>query len=324
MQQRQNDCCQLIFVARAKLYLSGATLPEVTESINHKTAGRSNIAATGLISGGAAVILALFIAVTTNSLALWADWVATLLDFLAVFIAWWGLRKSDAGKTDTYHFGFGRFESLTSMGMAVLMVVSFLCIAAAASYRFLHPVAVEGMGVLIGMVLHVIFGFINVRLMLKSLWLERNNKTALVTAQRRVFTIKAGGNILMFATLCISFFFRRQSWAFYADPIAAVLIACLLLAGAARTFKFSVRDLLDCAVEEQSQLLIMRALALHFDRYEQIHDIRTRCAGSKVYIEIFLEFSPERPHGTVMETIHSLQHEIKKLINCDEVLIIPV
>ena len=47
-------------------------------------------------------------------------------------------------------------------------------------------------------------------------------------------------------------------------------------------------------------------------------------SGSKVYMEIFLAFSPERPHGMVMDTIHSLQREIRKLINCDEVLIIPV
>jgi len=286
--------------------------------------GRSAIAASGLCSGGAAVGLALFIAVTANSLALWADWVATLLDFLAVFIAWWGLRKADAGKTEVYNYGFGRFESLTSMAMAALMVVSFLCIAAAAVVRLQNPVPVKGMGVLIGIVLHVIFGFINVRLTLKSLRLERREKTALVTAQRRVFTIKAGANVMMFATLGISFFLREHRWALYADPIAAICIACMLLASAADIFKFSVRDLLDCAVEEQSQLLIMRALVLHFDEYEQIRDIRTRCAGGKVYVEIFLEFAPDRPHGAVMDSIRSLQREIRELINCDEVLIVPV
>ncbi len=288
------------------------------------TAERSSIAASGLYSGGAAVGLALFIATTTNSLALWADWIATLLDFLAVFIAWWGLKKSDAGKTEAYNYGFGRFESLTSMGMAALMVISFLCIAVAAFVRFRNPVPIQGIGVLIGIVLHVIFGFINVRLTLQSMQLERREKTALITAQRRVFTVKAGANILMFGTLCIAFFLRDHVSASYADPVTAMVIACALLASAAKMFKFSVRDLLDCALEEQSQLLILRVLILHFDQYEQIYDIRSRCAGSKVYIEVFLGFSPERQHGTVMEAVRSLQEEIKNLINCDEVLIIPV
>lgn len=291
---------------------------------NEKTPSRSSIAASGLISGGAAGGLALFIAITANSIALWADWVATILDLLAVFMAWWGLKKSEVGRNDTFHYGFGRFESLTSMGMAAMMVISFFCITAAAFVRFLNPIPVQGVGVLIGIGLHVVFGFINVRLTIRSLVLERREKSALIAAQRRVFTVKAAANILMFASLSISYFVRGHLWASYADPIAATIIALALLASASKMFKFSVRDLLDCAVEEESRLLIIRALTRHFDRYEQVHDVRTRSAGSKIYIEIFLEFSRNRPHGEVMDTVRSLQEEIKGAINCDEVLIIPV
>jgi len=289
-----------------------------------ETVGRSSVAASGLVSGVAALALALFIAVTANSVALWADWVATFLDLMAVFIAWWGLRKSEAGTTEAYNYGFGRFESLTSMAIAVLMVISFLSIAGAAFVRLLNPVPVRGMGVLIGIGLHLIFGFINVRLTIKSMGLERREKSPLVTAQRRVFTIKASANALMFCSLGVSYFSRGHVWACYADPVAALIIGGTLFAGAFKMFRFSVRDLLDCSLEEQSKLLIIRALTLHFDQYEQIHAIRTRVAGSKIYIEIFLEFSHERSHGAVMATIRSLQQEIKKLIRCDEVLIIPV
>jgi len=128
----------------------------------------------------------------------------------------------------------------------------------------------------------------------------------------------------MFSSLGVSFFFSNHAWAGYADPVAASLIAITLIAGASKIFKFSVRDLLDCAVEEQSQLKIIKALTKHFDHYEQIFDIRTRSAGGKVYIEIFLEFAGNKPHCEVMETVRSLQQEIKSSINCDEILVIPV
>lgn len=95
----------------------------MAENTKNKSPARSEIAASGLFSGGAAVGLALFIAATSNSLALWADWVATLIDFLAVFIAWWGLKKSDAGKTDDYHFGFGRFMCIASLSSTLVYPV---------------------------------------------------------------------------------------------------------------------------------------------------------------------------------------------------------
>ncbi len=289
-----------------------------------KNKTRSDIAAEGLISGGLGVGISVFIAVSANSLALWADMAATVIGFLAVLIAWWGLKKSESGKTDTYNYGFGRLESLSSILIAMLMVISFCCIMVTAGLRFANPVAVGGLGVVLGIGIHIIFGFINIRLMLKSLHLERKEKTPLVSTQRRVFTIKAVTNVLMFGSLSVSFFLSSWAWAGYVDPVVATLIALTLIAGASKMFKFSVRDLLDYAVEEQSQLLIIRALTRHFDQYEQIRDIRTRCAGGKVYVEIFLEFSAAQAHGEVMTTVRSLQQEIKTSINCDEILIVPV
>jgi divalent metal cation (Fe/Co/Zn/Cd) transporter len=81
---------------------------------------------------------------------------------------------------------------------------------------------------------------------------------------------------------------------------------------------------LDYALEEQSQLLILRSLANHFERYENIKDIRTRVSGGKIYVEIFLEFDGNLKHAEVMKTVSSMQLEIKDLLKCDEVLIIPV
>ena len=280
------------------------------------------MAAAGVVSGIFGVALSIFLALTANSVALWADVVATVLDFLAVFIAWRGLKKSELGRTEIFNYGFGRFESLISLAMAGIMITSFFCISGAALIRFQNPVPVHGIGILSGIVVHLVFGFINGRLFLGSLRLERRVKTALVTAQRHLYTIKIVANGLMFCSLTISYFFSNYAWAEYADPVAAIIIACNLVMGASKMFRFSVRDLLDCAIEEQSQLMILKALALHFDQFEQIADIRTRCSGGKIYVEIFLEFSHELSHGAILNTIRSLQKEIKSHIRCDEVLII--
>lgn len=284
---------------------------------------RSSVAARGIISGGVAVGLSLFMALTANSIALWADWVITLLDFLAISIAWWGLKKAETGESAGYNYGFGRLESLTSMVMAVLMGVSVICIVTAAVFRFENPVQVKGVGVWIGIALHLIFGGINIQLTVKSIKLERHDPSALISAQRCVFFLKAAANVMMFSSLGVSYFFQDYTWSAYADPVAAIFIASMLIGGATKTFKLSVRNLLDCVIEEASQLLIIKALTRHFDQYEQIGDIRTRNSGGSIYIEIFLQFSPESPHGNVMDTIRSLQEEIRTSLQCKDVLIIP-
>lgn len=289
-----------------------------------KTDKKSSLAGAGVFSGGVAVCLALFIAISSNSLALWADWIATLLDFLAIFIAWQGFKKIETNSTEVFNYGFGRFESFASMGMSVLMVFSFLCIMTVVVMRFITPVMVEGFGVLLGIILHLIFGAINGALLYKTAYLEKQEKSTLMTAQRRVYTIKFSANLIMFLSLVFAFFGGHYRWVVYVDPVAAMVIAIMILASATKIFRHSARDLLDYALEEHSQLLILRALVNHFDRYENIQNIRTRAAGGKVYVEIFLEFDGALKHSEVMETAKSLQSEIIELLKCDEALIIPV
>ena len=289
-----------------------------------KTDKKSSLAAAGVFSGGAAVCLSLFIAITSNSLALWADWIATLLDFLAVFIAWQGFKKIETNSTEVFNYGFGRFESFASMGMSVLMAISFFCIMTVVVIRFINPVMIEGFGVLLGIILHLIFGAINGALLYKSIRLEKQGKSFLMTAQRRIYTIKFSANLIMFLSLVFAFFLSHYRWVVYADPVAAMVIAIMILTCATKIFRHSARDLLDYALEEHSQLLILRALVNHFDHYENIQDIRTRAAGGKVYVEIFLEFDGSLKHSEVMKTAKSLQTEIIELLKCDEALIIPV
>ncbi len=288
------------------------------------TAQKSSVARTGVISGSTAFIFTVFIALTANSLALWADCAATFLDFLTVFIAWQGFKKVETQSTEKFNYGYGKFESFSSLGMAVLMVLSFFCIMVVAIIRFRNPVPIEGLGVIIGIGLHAVFGGINSSLFFRSRQLENKEKSSLISAQRRLYLIKFIANLIMLTTLVLSFFFSHFKWAMYADPIAATFISLLILANATKIFRYSSRDLLDYALEEQSQLLILRSLANHFDRYENIKDIRTRVSGGKIYVEIFLNFDGNMQHAEVMKTVESMQSEITKLLNCDEVLVIPV
>ncbi len=290
----------------------------------NKSTKKSAIAAVGVITGGIAVGLTIFMSATANSLALWADCAATLLDFIAVFIAWQGFKKVESKSTEFFNYGYGKFESFSSLGMAVLMIVSFFCIMTVAIIRFGNPVPVSGVGVIIGIAAHLIFGVINGSLFFKSLQLERKDKSSLISAQRRIYLIKFSANVLLFVTLIFSYFLHQYKWAMYADPVTATIIALMILASATKIFHHSTRDLLDYALEEQSQLLILRSLAHHFDQYENIQDIRTRVAGGKIYVEIFLEFDGELKHVEVMNSAGSIQKEITELLKCDEVLIIPV
>jgi len=82
-------------------------------------------------------------------------------------------------------------------------------------------------------------------------------------------------------------------------------------------------DLLDRALEESLQLVILRALASHFHEYEALHGIRSRRTGSNTYIEIFLEFEDERKMSEVQQVIDSIKTDLEQKIQGSHVVIAP-
>jgi len=82
-------------------------------------------------------------------------------------------------------------------------------------------------------------------------------------------------------------------------------------------------DLLDRALDESLQLVILRALAGHFDDYVAFHGVRSRRSGTTVYIDLFLEFEGRKTMAEVQQTIASLQTELERHIPGSRIVIAP-
>jgi divalent metal cation (Fe/Co/Zn/Cd) transporter len=96
--------------------------------------------------------------------------------------------------------------------------------------------------------------------------------------------------------------------------VASLLIAASILLAALGVFRTSIFDLLDRSLEEEEQIRILRALARHYHQYRHLHGIRTRRAGGRTYIEIFLEFEPDLLVGQVQRDVAALQASLKEAV----------
>ena len=79
-------------------------------------------------------------------------------------------------------------------------------------------------------------------------------------------------------------------------------------------FTSSFFDLLDRTLDEEHQMIILKELATFFHEYEELHGIRSRRSGSRVFIEIFLELSPETAVGHVQTIVVSIRKNIEAKI----------
>jgi ferrous-iron efflux pump FieF len=281
------------------------------------------ISSMALAAGFCVLGLTIVMAVTANSLAIWADVVATIIDTLAVFIAWLVGRTARSGRKDSYHFGYGRLETLASFGMGQLMLVTTVMILAVVAWKLIRPSTLAGFGVYLSLGGNVIFGCFNLFVYDRSRRLGRVSESPTLTAQRRLYLNKAFSNLMFIVAFSLALFAGKSTWAMYIDPAISIIIAATLLLAATQTLGSSGLDLIDRSLEEQDQLLILRALAEHFDDYTALHGIRTRRSGTKRYVELYLEFDPDRPMGQVQDIIEGLRTRISGLVKAAEVTVIP-
>lgn len=267
---------------------------------------------TAVIVGGIDLLVTLGALLAAHSSVILADFCKTLLEFIAVLLAWVTMRRVQRGSNHQFDYGVGKLENLSSLAVSLLMFLCLAVIVASATHSLSHPSHISGFGVWISVVSQIAYAIIDTRLVLQSRRLARERNSPLLEAQAGLFLSKAVGNGFILLSLGLSTLLASHSWSLYIDPCASLIIAVSILFAALGIFKNSTLDLLDRTLEEEHQILILRALARHFDRYEDLRDIRSRRSGSQVFVEIVLGFAPTQPAAQIEAAARQIKLELER------------
>lgn len=267
------------------------------------------------------VILTTTALLLSNSSVLLADFLKTTIELIAITLSWVAIRRINRGGGKTYEYGLGKLENISSLGVALVMLLSFLIITANSIRNILVPGHIEGVGLWVSIVAQIIYLGINGSLYFKNRRLLKLSPSPLMDSQTRLFLTRFVGNAFILLSLGLSMAFSAHKWSSYIDPTASLIIAFSILSATLGIFSSSVYDLLDRTLEEERQVMILSELARHFNDYEELHGIRSRRSGAQVYVEIFLEFDPEKKVGEVQAAIDKLRRSIEEKIQGSKVTI---
>lgn len=282
---------------------------------------RGSSSRTAVVAGGIDLGITLAALVAAHSAVILADFCKTLLEFIAVLLAWLTIRRIQRGSNHQFDYGIGKLENLSSLIVGALMFLCLVVIVGNAVRSLLHPAHIGGVGVWISAGSQIVYGFVNYRLFSRSRRGAREQNSPLLEAQAGLFLTKGIGNVFILLSLGLSTLLADYSWALYLDPAASLVIASSILFAAVGIFKNSTLDLLDRTLEERQQIAILRLLAKHFDRYEELREVRSRRSGSQVFVEIVLGFPPAQPAAEVEAAARELKADIEKEIGGSRVTI---
>ncbi|MBL8539639.1 MAG: cation diffusion facilitator family transporter [Betaproteobacteria bacterium] len=265
---------------------------------------------TAVIAGLVDTLLSLGALIAAQSAVVLADFLKTLLEFVAVLLAWLAIRRIRRGAGATYDYGIGKLENLSSLAVAALMILVVLVIVANAVRNIVLPGHIGGAGVYLSLVLQVIYSGINGSLWKRAQRTVAEENSPIMAAQAKLFFTKLVGNVFIFISLAGSLALAGQAWSVYIDPVASLVIAGSILMSALRVLTTSCYDLLDGTLEEGDQLKITRELVAHFERYDMLYGVRSRRSGNRIFIDIFLGFDAGRRVGEVQREMEVIRKSV--------------
>lgn len=256
-----------------------------------------------------------------NSVTLFSDLLRSGVDAVATLLSWLTMRRIATGKALAYDYGYGKLENVSSLLVAVTMLVSLVIALYGTVVRFREPVVVNRVG--LGFFIALFATASNAWSWRRTFLLAQREPSSILESQWHNQRTKTAANLCVVVSLGLSLALREHAWSVYIDPVFSLVLSGFLAYAIYSIVSMNVSDLLDRALDESLQLVILRELAAYFDDYVAFHGVRSRRSGKSVYIDLFLEFEGSRRMAEVQKTIDRIKADLEAKIPGSHVTIAP-
>ncbi len=248
-----------------------------------------------LLGGLLVFALKLLGAYLTGSVGVLSDALESTVNIAAAAVMAWAMSIALRPPDADHPYGHDKAESLSSLLEALLIGVAAALVMSAAIGRFLQPTLLEFS--LFGLLVMIIASLINLALgwylvnagkRLQSPALEADGQHVLSDVITSVGVL-AGA---------LSAAWTRVAWL---DPALALGVGVLLLLTAGRLLRQNLNYLMDVALKPHDLEKLNRVLEQHKSSYLEVHDIRTRLAGARCFVDFHLIL----PSGLTVLEAHS-------------------
>lgn len=271
--------------------MAGSAKTAASNTEHHERAYAKRTAAlTSFLAASGITLLKLITGLLTGSLGMLSEAAHSGIDLIASLLTFSSVRVSDRPADAEHAFGHGKVENLSAAVETALMVASCVWISTEAILRILHPGRLT--------LRFSIWPFV---VLLLSILVDSARSAALrrVAREHRSLALEAdavhfGTDIWASAAVIVGllFTFAGQRWnqpyLRYADPIAALAVAGIILSVTWKLARKTVDSLLDATPPEvrgKIQGQILREVQAIPD-VVSVHRLRVRRSGSDYFVDL--------------------------------------
>lgn len=250
----------------------------------------------------------------TGSVSLLTAVVDSMVDIAASLVTFAGVRYAERPADAQHRYGHGKGEALAAFVQAMFLIGAACVLASEAVRRLIDPMPINEP--VVGIVVLIVSSIVTLALVAFQSHVVRRTRSTAIAADRAHYSADLLVNMSVILALVLG---TWTGWTRF-DPIFAIVIVAFMLRGGIKIARHAAVTLLDRELSEADRGRI-RTVVATFPEARGVHDLRTRNAGDRVFIEFHLELDG---HLTIDQG-HAIADRIELAVSavfpCAEVLI---
>ncbi len=259
------------------------------------------------------IIIKLVAWALSDSVAILSSLIDSALDAITSVMIFIAVRKAEKPADKDHRFGHGKAEPIASLLEGAFIGGSALMLIIASARRFFDPIVLEqpALALIIMVISMVLTGIL---VSYQSYVVHRTDSLA-IRADLAHYKMDILVNLGVILTLVITQYVSAP----WLDPLAAILISSYLIFTSSKIIRNSMDQLMD-KESVSTRNRIIKILEAHPEVID-FHDLRTRKAGTDIFIEMHLEMNGSLPLREAHMVTEDIEREISRAFKAARVLI---
>lgn len=254
-----------------------------------------------VIAASSILSLKIFAFIVTESVAILASLIDSALDVSVSVMNFLAIKYSLAPPDDKHRFGHEKIQDLAIFAQSIFFFGSGIFTILSAIQHFVLGVEIKDQ--FFGSMIMLITIIITVIIIILQSYVIKITNSNIIKADKLHYTTDLLTNIAVVIGVYISIDYP------IVDIILGTLIAIYIIYGAYNLFTDATKRLLDEEFEPQERQKIINIIR-EIKEVKGLHDLKTRKAGNKPFIQFHLEFD----QNISLKDSHTIVEKIEKLI----------
>jgi len=265
----------------------------MTQSISHSDHSKTRVAAISILASAAMSAAKFVVGIAIGSLALISEALHSAVDVVATVITWMVVRVSDKPADDEHHYGHGKLESLSALGVIALLYVLAGGVLVESYSRLREAAPAPTLSVIPFLVLlvDIAVNFWRARALHRA---AHATQSQALEADALHFASDVLGSIAVIAGLGLT---ALGFW--WGDSAAAIAVAVMIAALGLRLARSTVETLLDRAPAGAAEKA--RSAISSVPGVVDIERLRVRLVGATHFVDVTVQVPRTFPIDRVDE-----------------------